>query len=82
MVIDTYLFNTQHSKIRIKGKVGNPRKGVGPPLYFGIVAIEKEAFGLRSTTIANFTYTYEQINPQTILNDINDFKKTYKVPVV
>ena len=39
MVIDTYLLNTQHYKIRIKGKVERP------PLHFGVVAIEKGAFG-------------------------------------
>ena len=27
-----------------------------PPLHFGVVAIEKGAFGSPSTTVANFTY--------------------------
>ena len=27
-----------------------------PPLHFGVVAIEKGAFGLPSTMVANFTY--------------------------
>ena len=48
IVIDATLLNTQHYKVRIKGKVENPRKGV--------VAIAKGAFGLPSTTVSNFTY--------------------------
>ena len=30
MVLDAPLLNTQHYKVRIKGKVGNPGKGVAP----------------------------------------------------
>ena len=29
-----------------------------PPLHIGVVAIEKGAFGLPSTKVANFTYIY------------------------
>ena len=49
MVLDTTLLNTQHYKLRIKGKV-DPSKDV--------VATEKGAFGSSSITIANFTYIY------------------------
>ena len=35
------------------------REGVAPPpLHIGVVAIEKGAFGLPSTMVANFTYIY------------------------
>ena len=47
MVLDASLLNTQHYRVRIKGKMeqfGN-----------GVVAIEKGAFGSPSTNIANFT---------------------------
>ena len=30
MALDTSLLNTQQYKVRIKGKVGNPEKGVAP----------------------------------------------------
>ena len=46
MVLDASLFNTQHYKVRIKGKVEQSRE---------VVAIEKGAFGLPSTMVANFT---------------------------
>ena len=29
-----------------------------PPLHLGVVAIEKGALGLASTTVANFTFIY------------------------
>ena len=45
MVLDTSLFNAQHYKVLIKGKVELIRKGVGPHLHFGVEAIEKQAFG-------------------------------------
>ena len=58
MVLDASLLNTQHYKVRIKGKVEQSREGVAPPLHLGVVAIEKGAFGLPSTMVANFTFTY------------------------
>ena len=58
MVLDASLLNTQHYKVRIKGKVEQSREGVAPPLHLGVVAIEKGAFGLPSTMVANFTYFY------------------------
>ena len=56
MVLDASLLNTQHYKVRIKSKVEQSREGVAPPLHLGVVAIEKGAFGLPSTMVANFTY--------------------------
>ena len=53
MVLDASLLNTQHYKVRIKGKVEQSREGV---VHIGLVAIEKGAFGLPSTMVANFTY--------------------------
>ena len=52
MVLDTSLLNTQHYKVRIKGKVERP------PLRLSVVAIEKGAFWLPSTTVANFTFFF------------------------
>ena len=56
MVLDATLLNTQHYKLRIKGKVEQFReRSKHPPLHLGVVAIEKGAFGPPSTTVANFT---------------------------
>ena len=62
MVLDASLLNTQHYKVRIKGKVEQSREGVAPPLHIVVVAIEKGAFGLPSTMVANFTFTYNNIS--------------------
>ena len=59
MVLDASLLNTQHYKVWIKGKVEQSREGVAPSLHIGVVAIEKGAFGLPSTMVANFTYFYK-----------------------
>ena len=56
MVLDASLLNTQHYKVRIKGKVEQSWEGVATPLHLGVVAIEKGAFGSPSTMVANFTY--------------------------
>ena len=56
MVLDAALLNTQHYKVSIKGKWSNPGKKLGSPLHLGVVAIDKGAFGLPSTKVANFTY--------------------------
>ena len=53
MVLDTSLLNTQHYKVRIKGKVEQR-----PPLHLGVVTSEKGAFWSPSTKVANFTYFY------------------------
>ena len=49
----TSLLNNQHYKVRIKDKVEQSN----PPQHLGVVAIEKGAFVLPSTTVANFTFT-------------------------
>ena len=51
MVLDTSLLNTQQYKVRIKGKVEQSRKR-----SVNVVAIEKGALWLPSTTFANFIY--------------------------
>ena len=52
MVLDTSLLNTQHYKVRVKGKVERST------LHLGVVAIEKGAFGSPSVTVANQTVQY------------------------
>ena len=52
MVLDTDLLNTQHYKVRIKGKVERS------PLHFGVGAIIKGTFGSPSTKVASFIYFY------------------------
>ena len=55
MVLDTALISTQHYKVRITGKVEQSReRSSALPLYLGVVAIEKRAFGSPSTKVANF----------------------------
>ena len=51
MLLDAALFNSQHYKVRIKDKMEQS-------LQLGVVAIEKGAFGLLSTKVANFTYYF------------------------
>ena len=61
IVLDAVLLNTQHYKVRIKGKLKQSREKSSVPLLLDVVAIEKGAFGSPSTTVANFTiflYTY------------------------
>ena len=62
-VLDASLLNTQHYKVRIKGKIEKSReKSSAFPLHLGVVAIEKWTFGSLSTTVANFTlYIYRFI---------------------
>ena len=55
MLLDAILLNTQYYKVRIKGKVEQSRQRSST---LGVVAIEKGAFRLPSTTVANFTYLY------------------------
>ena len=50
MVLDTALLNTQHYKVRIKGKVE-----LRSQLHHGVIVIEKGAFGSPSTKVTNFT---------------------------
>ena len=56
MVLDAALLNTQHYKVRMKGKVVQSRERSSAPLHFGVVAIEKGTLGSPSTKVANFTY--------------------------
>ena len=58
MVLDAALLNTQHYKVRIKGKVEQSREWSSD---LGVVAIEKGAFGSPSTKVTNFTYIYVYI---------------------
>ena len=44
MVLDSFLVNTHYCKVGIKGKV-EQGKEQSPPLYFGVIAIEKGSFG-------------------------------------
>ena len=56
MELDTTLLNTQHYKVRFKGKVEQSREWSSAlPYTFGVVAIEKGDFGSPSTMVANFT---------------------------
>ena len=56
MVLDASLLNTQHYKVRIKGKVDQSwERSSALPYTLVLVAIEKGAFGLPSTMVANFT---------------------------
>ena len=60
MVIDASLLNTQHYKVRIKGKVEQSREWSSAfSIYLGVVAIEKEVFGSPSTQVTNYTYSYQ-----------------------
>ena len=57
MVLGVALLNTQHYKVRIKGKVEQSREWRSAfPLHLGVVAIEKRAFGSPSTKVANFNF--------------------------
>ena len=54
MVLDTSLLNTQHYKVRIKGKVKQSmERSFALPMHINVVAIDKGAFWLLSTTVAN-----------------------------
>ena len=64
MVLDTSLLNTQHYKVRIKGKGKQfMEKEERPPLYLGVVAIEKRIFGSPSTKVDYFIYINEKRSP-------------------
>ena len=54
ILLNATLLNTQHYKVRIKGKIKQSReRSRAFPLNFGVVAIEKWAFRSPSTTVAN-----------------------------
>ena len=52
MVLDVTWLDTQHYKVRIKGKLEQS----------SVVAIEKGAFGSPSTQVGNFTFIYVKNN--------------------
>ena len=56
MVLDTFLLNTQHYKVRVKDKVEQSKNRSSAPLHLGVVAIEKGAFWSPSPKVANFTF--------------------------
>ena len=55
MVLDATLLNTQHYKVRIKGKVKQSREWSSAPLLH----LEKGAFGSPSTIVANNFTVYQ-----------------------
>ena len=63
MVLDASLLNTQHYKVRIKGRKEEQsrERSSALPLHLCVVVIEKGAFGSPSTTVTNFTYIYTHI---------------------
>ena len=63
VVLDTYLLNTQQYKVCIKDKVEQSWERSSPPLHFGVVAIEKGAFGSPSTSVTNCTLLTSLIFP-------------------
>ena len=59
MVLGAALLNSQHYKVRIKGKVEQSwERSSALPLHLGVVAIEKGAFWSPSNKVANFSFTY------------------------
>ena len=55
--VDAFLFNTQHYKVRIKGKVEQSRVSrIAPSLHLGIVANENSVFRSPSTSVTDITY--------------------------
>ena len=62
MVLDASLLNTQRYKVRIKIKVDQSwERSSALPKHLRVVAIEKGAFELPLTTVANFTYLYDML---------------------
>ena len=59
MVFDATLLNTPQYKVWIKGKVEQSREmSSALVLHFGVVAMEKGAFGSPSTKVTKFTYLW------------------------
>ena len=58
MVLGAALLNTQHYKVRIKGKVEQSREWSSTLPYLSVVAIEKGAFGLLSTAVAYSSFPW------------------------
>ena len=59
MVLDAAMLNTQHYKVRIKGKfVQSTEWNSALPQHVGVVAFEKGAFVSPSTMVTNFNYLH------------------------
>ena len=52
------MLNTQHYKVRIKGKIGQSREGIAPSSTPQCCSYWKGAFGSPSTKVDNFTYFF------------------------
>ena len=63
MVLDAALLNSQHYKVRIKGKVEQSREW-SSALPYTSVTIEKGAFGSPSTKVGNATFLFIPIKQQ------------------
>ena len=60
MLLDPSFFNTQHNKVRIKGKVEQSRENeLRPSQHLGVIAIKTRSFGSPSTTVAKFNFLYK-----------------------
>ena len=55
IVLDVALLNTQHYKVRIKGKVEQSKEWSSAP-HLSVIAIDKGALESPSTKVANFTF--------------------------
>ena len=58
MVLDATLLSTQHYKVKMKGKEQQTWEWSSAPLRLSVEAVEREAFGSLSTTVANFTLLF------------------------
>ena len=76
MVLDTSLLNSQHYKVRIKGKVEQSKERSSAPIHLGVVAIEKGAFGLLSAKGRQLYLLTYLLTFLLVLNWI-DWKRTF-----
>ena len=83
MVLDTTLLNTQHYKVRFKGKVEQSWEWSSAlTLHLGVVAIEKGAFGSPSTMVANLlTYEENDIETDSLTKAAEKIKNNVKTPI-
>ena len=70
MVLDAALLNTQHYKVRIKGKMAQSREWSSAPLHLSSVAIEKELSGHPRLRLQTLLYLDECVGPITITSYI------------
>ena len=79
MILDTALLNTQHYKVRIKGKVEQSRKWSSAPLHLGGVAIEKLSHPqLKSPTLLFFPLYIRIFTPKVVYTLVPDLDKLGK----